>query len=243
MPEKPEWDLGHQESLLYLEFMWATRGHLIDQMKTDGNEKVFWDFLRKQAPFVQGPLFVSDSHCMAYSLLKRILKPRGVSRVVLFDAHHDCWKGEKGQVMCHNWLREWLRGSAKREAVWVVPEWRDREDCVIPDDMQSRVEVVGFRKGLELGLKAPVAVHTCRSGCWVPPWLDGSFKGFLEGFEGCLEGVVGLQHGQWDPLRVRWTEKEMEAAREMDRQVKSTMKVGSIRASEWVDCKTEVAIK
>ena len=41
VPEKPEWDIGHNESRIYLKMLWGTRVYLMDLMKTDGNEVVF----------------------------------------------------------------------------------------------------------------------------------------------------------------------------------------------------------
>ena len=254
VPEDPALDMGHKESLIYLKMLWETRIGLIDKMKTDGNEVGFWDQF-KGVNFVQ-PVWVSDSHAYAYSLLE------GVSRVVLFDAHHDCWPSDKGgvsngQVYCHNWLKVWLKGGKNRKAVWVKPEWQDA--CDLPKDMKNKVEVVTYTKGLDLGFKGAVTPHICRSGCWVPPWLDNAFQGFVAGFMPIQKRcVVPMQYDEWNPMVSRWTEEDLKRALEVEKQTRGmkdrrslaflrntlpvdegSMKVGSIKSSEFMNCKVE----
>ena len=243
--ERPEWDMGHRENLLFLKMLWSTRGGLVDKMVTSGDEDGFWSRLREELA-VSGkgrllePLWVSDSHCYAYSLLE------GVSRVVLFDAHHDCWTGENGQVMCDNWLRTWLKGSSRRKATWVRPPWLNAKVCRLPEDMEGRVEAVTYGKGMELALEGLVAVHACRSGCWTPPWLDKAFLGFLEGFGNGLEGCCRLQEGEWDPMAERWTEKDLAEALDGEAKVRSMvagMRTGSVPSGNFLNARVEVAVK
>jgi hypothetical protein len=232
--------MGHRENLLFLKMLWSTRAGLIDEMKTTGDEAGFWERLRGQGRLVQ-PLWVSDSHCYLHSLLQMTK----VGRIVLFDAHHDCWKGEKGQVTCDNWLRVWLRGSKRREAVWVQPGWLDKEVCRLPEDMKGRVEVVDYGKGLELGLEGSVAVHACRSGCWTPPWLDKAFLGFLDGFGGGPGTVCRMQEGEWDLLAERWTEKDLAEALANEAKVRgmvAKMSVGSIPSGNFLNARVEQSL-
>ena len=249
--EKPEWDIGHQESLLFLKMLWGTRIGLMDQMKTDGNEVDFWQNF-KGVKFLF-PTWVSESHAYAYSCLA------GVSRVVLFDAHHDCWEGDnlhsdktaKG-VFCHNWLRTWLLKGKNRKATWVKPKWQDA--CELPKDMKKRVDVVVYSKGMDLGLKGSIIPHICRSGCWVPPWLDRAFLGFVEGFRGTMEMVVPMQDGEWNPLKERWTaenfvqyskqEKMIQAMRDNVTRagLAKNVKIVTVKSSEFLNCKVEQAV-
>lgn len=233
VPERPEWDFGHQESLLYLNVLWGSRFGYIDDMKTDGNEVGFWQAMDIEPT---QPVWVSDSHIYAYNLTQ------GVNRVVLFDAHHDCWHGDSlgvdktdRSIYCHNWLREWLRKGKKRTALWVRPEWQ--EACVLPEDMKGRVDVEVWRKGLDLGLGGPVVTHICRSGCWVPPWLDKSFTGFVGDLTSrpCV-----MQEGDWNPMKERWTEDDFASFRENDRKFQE-MRVKCIlmNSRNFLNCKVE----
>ena len=243
-PEKSEWDLGHKESLLYLKMLWQTRGYLYNEMKTSGAEVGFWQWFKKQANLdAVDNLFVSDSHCYAYNLLNN------VNRVILFDAHHDCWPMDGGKVKgndirCDNWVRRWLTESKRaRRVTWVMPEWLEDGCYTVPGDLKGKVDVVRYSQGLDLGLNGSVVLHVCRSGCWVPPWLDGAFLGFLRGFRGTLDGVtVRLQDGEWDATKERWSADDLEACLESERQM-AKMKAGIMQSSQLLNGMVEQRAK
>lgn len=216
VPEDPMWDIGHRESKLFLTILWGTRGNLIDKMKTTGEEHGFWERIGVKRNGIR-PIWVSESHCYAHTLTA------GVDRIVTFDAHHDCWKGQKGEVSCENWLRVWLKGSKRRRATWVRPTWLEKGVCEVPDDLKDRVDVVEGLEGLKLGLEGPVDVHICRSGCWVPPWLDGAFLAFVGALGGGLEGVEDMQGDGWEALKQRWTDEDLKTALEGDRLMQEAM--------------------
>lgn len=255
VPEKPEWDMGHQESLIFLKMLWTSRIGLMDKMKTDGNESGFW----QQFAGVKftGPTWVSDSHAYAHSLLK------GVNRVVLFDAHHDCWEGDslgvdksERRIMCHNWLREWLMGGKNRKVTWVKPDWQ--KACTLPKDMKGRVKVVTYSKGMDLGLEGSVGLHICRSGCWVPPWLDKAFLAFVEALRRSIP--IPMQDGEWNALKERWTAEDLNQALEYEKDIQRQMKemqdrkssaflrntlpvtIGSVKSSDFLNCKVEQGV-
>ena len=147
--------------------------------------------------------------------------------------------------MCDNWLRAWLKGSKRRKATWVRPGWLGNGICDLPEDMAGRVDVVDWREGLDLGLGGAVGAHVCRSGCWTPPWLDGAFLGFLEGFGGGPGAACPMQDGEWNPLRKRWDENELAEAvanAAQMRAVTGRMAAGSVPSGSFADAKVEVAI-
>lgn len=249
VPEDPMWDIGHRESLLYLKMLWGTRMSLLDKMKTNGKEHTFWYWLASRVDLKTAPFFVSDSHCFAYNLLS------GVNRVISFDAHHDCWKNnsKKGEVFCDNWLRAWLEGGKRRKATWVRPDWLDKELLLLDKNMKSRVEVRDFGSIASLGLKGPVIVHICRSGCWVPPWLDKAFLGFLMASGRSLERMSVMQEGEWNPMAERWSEddfKQVLAAEENVKRMREEMeylgsklaevKTGVMKSTDFVNGMVEV---
>jgi hypothetical protein len=243
MPEDPALDIGHQESLAFLKMLWASRIGLMDKLSLDGKELVFWDWLKKRVDVSKAPMFVSDSHCYAYNLLK------DVNGVISFDAHHDCWEGdslgvdksEKG-IYCHNWLRAWLEGSKKRQAVWVATVWLDKE-CGVPEGI-GRLERRVWSQFTDLGIEGSVIVHICRSGCWVPPWLDKAFLGFLRASGRGFERMVVLQDGEWSPLAERWSEKDLQDALAQEAKIQQAFKkmgmaIGTISSRNFLNYKVE----
>jgi hypothetical protein len=197
VPEKAIWDISHRESELYLNFLWTHRAGLIEHSKTSGEEKSFWRQLGVDMP---DKVCVSDSHAYAYAV------PGDADRVVLFDAHHDCWARNGDGVACDNWLRIWLEQDEAREALWVYPKhmidnWGKQS---IPKDLRSRVEVMEWKGKIELD--EVDSVHVCRSGCWTPPWLDEDFIAFV--MRGFQSNIFVMQDGIWDPMEMRWTADE-----------------------------------
>jgi len=211
IPEDPMWDLGHCETLLHLKLLWQHRGNLIDLMKTTGAEKEFWKALQTWAKY-KGQLTVSESHAF-------VLDDHDVMMsdlIVLFDQHHDCWPLEnKREVGCHNWARAWLEADDNRQLIWVMPDWLDAEIPDPPKDLPN-FKAVHHNQFLPGVLEAEVtSIHVCRSGCWTPPWLDEQFKQFL--VDSGLE-TLPLQEGDWDPFEPRWSEKDLQAARDFQKQ-------------------------
>lgn len=236
VPEKAEYDLGHAESLLFLDMMWRSRGALVDLIKTNGAEKGFWSLVGASTDRA-GSTFVSDSHAFAYGLL------RGIDHVLLVDAHHDCWesdtlgvdKASRG-VYCHNWLREWLRGSKKRRATWVRPEW-SKDSFTLPEDMAGKVTIVSEVK--DWGAMGIARVHACRSGCWTPPWLD---RQFIEFVEARGRRCVALQDNQWHPLRNRWSEEDVQEVKRQGESIRALMRIGTMSSRDFLNGRVEVVL-
>jgi len=204
VPEKIEWDVGHREALFFLKALWATRLWLYDEMKTDGREGLFWRWVSSWADLSGACLVVSDSHCFAYDVTTE------AQRVILVDAHHDCWDAERpGEVACHNWARVWLEQRRNRRMVWVHPGAERIENCPLPDDLNSRVKLTTMEAGRLPKVKLG-AVHICRSGCWTPPWLDEAFIRFVSEIENAIGPVMNIQTGDWNPMVKRWSDAELD---------------------------------
>jgi len=222
--EKPAYDLGHQESLLFQNFIWKTRYNLRYKMGTTGEEERFWEILRCHFKFCGGIApKVSESHVFGYAAAQ------GCEGVVLFDTHHDCWDTQEGQkIHCDNWLRAWLEEVPTRWAVWVYPEHAKALGAPeIPSDMEDRVDRVSwelFKKRPDLIPRhEPIGdVHLCRSGCWTPPWLDEKFIDFFsEGWS--PDDFEVMQTGDWNPLKCRWTDKDEAEAKAHFERVEAVM--------------------
>jgi len=137
--------------------------------------------------------------------------------VVNFDAHHDLGYCEWARVRelidaeqctCDMWLGSLLNQWPSLEARVVFPDWMRAEWTLeeqlrsvrqdLPRSIWSRVELDFFTNragkvsnlviapGEELEVQA---VFACRSGAWVPPWLDNTFIDFA--YFG--EDAIGLE--------------------------------------------------
>jgi hypothetical protein len=244
VPEKPEWDWGHQESLLFLDIVWRSRLGLYEAVKTSGTEVGFWKELGRKVDMSRCKLNLSDSHCFVYLIANE------ADTIILFDAHHDCWHGdnlgvdkEDHNIYCHNWLREWLIGSQSRRLIWVKPEWAD-ERFVVPEDLEDRVEVLGY--GDRMPVDRADWLHICRSGCWTPPWLDEAFVAFVKASGKDLKKANLLQNGEWNPLKVRWSKAELKKALANEAKIQKKLRamvVGTMKSSSFLNYKTVQTVK
>jgi len=203
VPENPLWDMGHNESLLFLKVLWAMRMHLANDMKTNGHESGFWAWVMSWADVRRAKLTASDSHAYAFPVA------HNAQRVILVDAHHDCWPVKGDGVGCHDWGRAWLDRDPTREIIWIHPDDDYHDNYPLPKEVIGRVKEVPYKAAVMPEVKVD-AVHVCRSGCWTPPWLDGAFNDFLDEIERRvgLGPVELLQTDDWDPTQPRWTDKE-----------------------------------
>jgi len=216
VPEDTMWDMQHAETQLHHKILWLMRHDLLDKMLTNKLEKTFWQTILHQFNVDEAELSVSDSH--AWALSDGELSAADI--IVNFDRHHDCWAIEKqhaevGKVACHNWLSWWLMQDCDRELLWVYPDDLDLDDYDRPikevRDQVSQVAWSDFRASKWFGPDDTViSTHVCRSGCWVPPWLDEDFLRFVKAPD---FRITNLQEDpDWDPLTPRWADREEQIA-------------------------------
>lgn len=181
--EAAMFDWGHAETVLNLEVVWPGRAsvflrHGYDLPGTSGQERGFWDRFRVRP---HAELYVAESNAEAAD-------PRvadDVTEVLLFDAHHDVgYRGDgdpdsvvdRGVYTCENWMLLYWAMGAHLEVRY--PRWRDYAVDVEP------VPWVPVNRRVDdeaSGDDTPVdRVFVCRSGSWVPPWLDQQFLDFVE---------------------------------------------------------------
>ena len=195
--EDPMWDLGHIENEFFMDFMWKARPHLFGQMKAEGHEG-FWDRLR--ASFIFGDeAFVSESHLEAHNLIKPF------KQVILIDAHHDCWeKADPLNITCDSWAF-YAAKEMKCDIIWVHPSWVDPQTMEVPGSVRGKVRTMTLDALLENFSEYKIdTVHICRSGCWIPPWLDQEFIDFVRG--GFPEATTV---GRFEPMKKRWTDTDI----------------------------------
>ena len=104
VPEEFTWDIGHRESIIFLDMLWHTRGRLIDEMKTSGEQVGFWSRVKDSLNIETNEIIVTDSHVHV------IDEAAKCNHVIIIDAHHDCWPLDAAdpiKLHCGNWLTGW----------------------------------------------------------------------------------------------------------------------------------------
>ena len=178
------WDWGHSEegmAALYLGIVWTTRAadfirRGIALPDTSGEEAMFW------SRFTFAPnakLYYGESNVLAYHKTVR----RGWnlnSQVWLFDAHHDSggYRYTLAQTLKRKTLtcEDWMVGYAATDLHMRYPRWKAWGLTEEPDP------IVRVDRRVDDGADVPVVfdrVFVCRSGAWVPPWLDQKFWAFI----------------------------------------------------------------
>ncbi len=179
-PEKDDeclYDWGSREDVPFMkEGIWNMRaGQLLAAGKplpqTSGLEKTFWSRFK----FAPGAtLFYADSHVQIYSPRVR----EGVQAVTSFDAHHDAYESfaelkKTGKVSCENWATAYAFAGVP---VFVFyPAWR------WGNSKPKATKFIFATGDAGSNLSMPFdRIFLCRSGAWVPSWVDEPFFKFLE---------------------------------------------------------------
>ena len=119
---------------------------------------------------------------------------------------------------------------------WVRPKW-SIGNFSLPRDLRSRVKVIS--EGQDWGVEKIDRVHVCRSGCWVPPWLD---KDFIEFVQSRGEKVVKLQIDDWDPMAERWTDEEFQLAWDQNAVLRAKidgMRISQMSSGDFINGRVE----
>ncbi len=175
------YDWGHKESGIFISYIWPHRAADfvragLELPKTSGLEREFWSRFRFSP---HATMFYAESHSQAAD--PRVM--RNVTEVWSYDAHHDAGYDadklqdamQRGHVTCEDWLAYYvIRGS---KASVVYPKWRD---YAVEEEIKPVIQV---DRVIDNGKSVPVTfdrVFVCRSGAWVPPWVDSEFDAFIK---------------------------------------------------------------
>lgn len=218
------YDWGCREAPFFIRDVWDTRvtpflNNNLLLPGTSGEEATFWKRFQFRR---RARLYTAESHsqCVQQDWLT-------ASAIWNYDAHHDLGytKAAKDDVIkginrCDNWLLTYALLGAKVEVKY--PRWKTNATTVepYPVGLPRHLENSWVRRSMYDG-KAPNvefdAVFICRSGAWVPPWLDADYQRFLDR---CPLKQVELQ-----PLveRPKWTQKYQQDLVDHDRMVQACL--------------------
>jgi len=170
------YDWSHKETPFYTNSLWEIRAsnflrYGLKLPQTTGEERSFWAHFKFSK---KAELYYAESH--SFAALPSI--SQGVTEVWSFDAHHDTGYGKElplGRITCENWFSYYRSLGADRLHLR-YPRWKSLamvEEPSIPLDRNfadlSEVKGIVFRR-----------IFICRSGAWVPSWLDAGFEGFIK---------------------------------------------------------------
>jgi hypothetical protein len=160
-------------------------------------------------------MMISDSHsCIGNDLAYY----RG-GKILNFDAHHDAGYSDRDvidatatpvRVTCSNWAMI-ANNILDTEVYTFYPKWH--QDPKTTRDGSPKCKAV--RRRIDDGKKRSEkidGVFVCRSGGWVPPWVDQKFDEFVN-----MAGLdtEWLEDVDVRPFSIADAEKEAELVREM----------------------------
>lgn len=205
--DDPNWDWVHQETMFFLELMWAIReqglsiyGKSLDTESTldraDFHPTKLIEVLDSKGLQVGKwtKVYISESHVEQYGLSLRSKRS-----LVMFDAHSDIWRG--GEIDCGSWLWFLLNGKHLDHATVVLPSWQDWYR-VVPESeyikLADKVSIVKWDDYSGSGQTRVNNLFICRSGCWVPPHHDRLFGEMVAKLMGRVSKFY--RRGTVDPL-------------------------------------------
>lgn len=186
------YDWGHSEVNRKIDnLLWTTRaGGFLRADKplpgTSGEETSFWKKFRIGS---HTKLFLADSH---KDILRQPVSHHHYDLILNFDAHHDSGYGKPTsdiRFTCEDWTRYFTNKGVPVKVIY--PKWKEKfaftEDKL--DELTKLVEV-----SIDSGEHPPYNIShifICRSGTWVPPWLDDKFKRLVSDCPAGKRGLVG----------------------------------------------------
>jgi len=169
------YDWGHKETQLFINSLWEIRAsgflrYNLPLPQTTGEDLAFWDNFQ----FSRGAiLYYAESHSFIVDPTVR----RGVTEIWSFDAHQDAGYGRElslSRVTCEDWLAHYhdlgITNLHVRYPLWQKQALENEPP--IPIDQKF----VGPGETSNLIFDR---IFICRSGAWVPSWLDGKFDNFV----------------------------------------------------------------
>lgn len=188
-----DWSMSEKSNLFYSS-LWTIRAAAFLRFNnelpcTSGEEEHFWERfnIKKNAP-----LFYAESH--SFMLHKQVIKHS--QNVLSFDAHHDAGYSEKNNTPgCDNWVVYLARLGSTTKVVY--PSWKFYAPEREPKPQVPIIREVDDGRAYSETIDA---VFLCRSGAWVPGWLDDHFDTFLDKCPTQRRMQIGpIVEREWNP--------------------------------------------
>lgn len=190
-PNIAAFDWGHIENQFFIHHIWESRvgdQKAISMRPNYHMEERLRGLLNKRAE--GAPLIVAESHSQIWGLLEQ----HRDHAVLSFDQHHDHGYGSTEtpkEVDCSNWAMA-AQDYLDIPTTVVYPKWRND----IPEGPGARTFPAFFDR--PWALPEVSAVFVCRSGAWVPPWVDDRFTDFVQN----LAAYLGMEQREIDNLDI-----------------------------------------
>lgn len=177
------YDWGHREAPIFIDgLMWDVRASSFLRFDLplpglSGEQERFWGRFR----FSSGArLYYADSNAFAYHTRVR----QGVQDVLLFDAHHDSGYRpdavaelmQRKHPVCEDWMIAYGFQDASLQMRY--PAWKPYGPMIEPEpqvDVHRSIDDGAVLEGEPFS-----RIFVCRSGAWVPPWVEREFWDFLD---------------------------------------------------------------
>jgi hypothetical protein len=210
------YDWGHREAPFFVDAVWTSRAAgfrlaNLDLPMLTGEQIGFWDRFRFRR---NTPLFYHDSNAAA--LCKQVSSKRAES-IWLYDAHHDAgYSGfekpetvmrvlEKGLYECGNWmLWYWATGAELHVRYPTWKTWAFEQESRPEEWLNSRFKSGIDRQFDDLKPNPTIfdRVFVCRSGAWVPSWVEEHFWQFIKDAPFKIKADLAFEYGDF-PTRYR----------------------------------------
>jgi len=195
----PDKDWGHREAIFFIESIWPIRvvsalssgEDLRETCTLAPDEPTPHDMATLLADnkvrTQKNKIAVCESHVMAYKWFSRLKN----LHVINIDAHHDLGYGIS-ELNCGNWLMKLVEDGKVAKITQIYPKWRlrginewDQQNELLVKTLADAGVELEVLYGLKEHLPHKVFVKKmfiCRSGAWVPPWLDADFRKLVYSF-------------------------------------------------------------
>jgi hypothetical protein len=234
MPESENYDWSMREVPFFLDHIWMIRAmdafargvDLREQCNLPKDEPSPVEFsqllIDHKLKVRKDTVAISESHMVAYKWFSRLKD----LHIIHIDAHHDFGYVEgMRELNCDNWVKYLVDKGKVKKITLIYPKWRLRQTNEWEGGGKESAEKLGVDVDVCYGLKESLPhnlkirkMFICRSGAWVPPWMDKYFMNIIHNLMSRHENIMmygwaGLEKVmRWKDPDVQWKEIKAQAA-------------------------------